>query len=201
MKKYIKYLLYILEHKKNVFIECWKEGLYLHAFTHDLSKFRSSEFIPYARYFYGDYPSQAVLNSVPGINHSMRTKEQVKDEFEKAWEHHYKNNPHHWNYYNGEDMEYKDIDKMLCDWKAMSRKFGGTAQEFYLKNYKKMHLSFHTRMYIESLLDLNFSEVHGYGHTMEQFAEKYDRETYDGYFGWIKERYKIDTYEMLKQTN
>lgn len=54
MNKYIKYLLYVLEHKKNVFKTCWNKGLYLHAFTHDLSKFRPSEFIPYARYFYDE---------------------------------------------------------------------------------------------------------------------------------------------------
>lgn len=31
-----------------------KRGLYLHAFTHDLSKFLPSEFIPYAKWFYGE---------------------------------------------------------------------------------------------------------------------------------------------------
>lgn len=47
------YLLYVLEHKKNVFKVCWKRGMYLHAFTHDLSKFLPSEFFPYAERFYG----------------------------------------------------------------------------------------------------------------------------------------------------
>jgi hypothetical protein len=50
---YLKYLLYVLEHKWNVGIECLKMGMPLHALTHDLSKFRPSEFIPYAKYFYG----------------------------------------------------------------------------------------------------------------------------------------------------
>jgi len=54
MKKYLDYLKYVLEHKKNVFIECWKEGLYFHAFTHDLSKLLPCEFFPYANYFYSD---------------------------------------------------------------------------------------------------------------------------------------------------
>ena len=52
MNKYLKYFLYVLEHKKNVGIECIKEGRYIHAITHDMSKFRPSEFIPYARFFY-----------------------------------------------------------------------------------------------------------------------------------------------------
>ena len=55
MDKYIKYFLYILEHKKNVFKMCWKKGLYLHAFTHDLSKFLPDEFFPYANWFYGKF--------------------------------------------------------------------------------------------------------------------------------------------------
>lgn len=150
IKPYIDYLKYLLEHKKNVFIECWKEGLYLHAFTHDLSKFLLCEFIPYARYFYID-------------------KKKYKDDFEKAWEHHQLNNPHHWDfwqydlhgYYNGmctlkdsilnepEEMEYKYIKQMICDWKGMSRKFGGSAQQYYLDNYNEIRLNRNTRRKVE----------------------------------------------------
>ncbi|MFE1245053.1 hypothetical protein ACFW35_13050 [Fictibacillus sp. NPDC058756] len=36
MKVYGRYLLYILDHKLNVFIECWKEGLYVQGIIHDL---------------------------------------------------------------------------------------------------------------------------------------------------------------------
>ena len=43
-----------MNHKKNVGIEAWKDGLYIHAFTHDLSKFLPSEFIPYSKFFH-DY--------------------------------------------------------------------------------------------------------------------------------------------------
>lgn len=199
MKKYWLYFKYIIEHKRNVFLECRKvKGMWWHGITHDLSKFSPSEFFPYARKFYGNYPPKALLKDIGYKN--IKTKESIEEEFQKAWEHHYKNNPHHWNYWIGKDMDCKDIDKMICDWKAMGRKFGDTAQEFYLKNYKKMDLTFYTRMYIELALDLNLSEAHGYGHTMEQFSEMYDKETYDNYFGWIKEKYKIDTYEILKHT-
>lgn len=156
MKKYIEYLKYILEHKKNVFIECWKEGLYLHAFTHDISKFRPSEFIPYARHFYGDYISNVVLNNVSCIENKskIRTKEQVKEEFEKAWKLHYKRNKHHWNHWVGRDMPDKYIKQMICDWKAMARKFGDTAQEFYMKNYDSVELTRESRVYLEFELGL-----------------------------------------------
>lgn len=80
IKTYYQYLMYVLEHKKNVFKVCWKKKMYKHAFTHDLSKFCKKEFIPYAKYFYID-------------------KDTYKAEFKQAWEHHYKNNPHHWQYW------------------------------------------------------------------------------------------------------
>ena len=180
MEKYWLYFKYILEHKKNVFVECRKtKGMWWRGITHDLSKFLPCEFVPYTKKFYGGSYEE--------------------EEFQKALEHHYKNNSHHWNYYNGEDMDYKDIQEMICDWKAMAKKFNSTAQEFYLKNYKKMNLSWNTRMYIELILDLNFSEAHGYGHTMEKFAEMYNEEDYNNYFGWIKEKYGIDTYKMFNE--
>lgn len=152
MNKYIKYLLYVLAHKKNVFKTCWSKGLYLHAFTHDLSKFRPSEFIPYARYFYGNYPPNALLKDI-GYK-DIKTKEEVKREFEKAWELHYKRNKHHPEHWIGEIMPRKYIIQMICDLEAMSLKFGGTAQEYYLKNYYKWNITYETRLRLERLLDL-----------------------------------------------
>ena len=55
MKKYTKYLNYVLRHKWYVMIECFKRGQYWRGIMHDMSKFRPSEFIPYAIYFYEDY--------------------------------------------------------------------------------------------------------------------------------------------------
>ena len=59
---YWKYFKYVMEHKRNVFIECMnmakkykgqdKIDLIIHAFTHDMSKFLPCEFIPYAKWFY-----------------------------------------------------------------------------------------------------------------------------------------------------
>lgn len=156
MNKYIKYLFYILEHKKNVFIECWKEGLYLQAFTHDLSKFLPSEFIPYARNFYGKYIPQRILDNLVGVENKskIRTKEQTKEEFNKAWQLHYKRNKHHPEHWAGRDMPRKYIKQMVCDLKGMSRKFGDTAQEYYLKNYYKWDITHETRFRLEIELDL-----------------------------------------------
>lgn len=152
MNKYIKYLLYVLEHKKNVFKTCWSKGLYLHAFTHDLSKFRPSEFIPYARYFYGSYPPNALLKDIGYKN--IKTKEKIKEDFEKAWQLHYSRNKHHPEYWSDGKIPHKYIIQMICDIEAMSLKFGGTAQEYYLKNYNKFKLEKWTRHNLEINLDL-----------------------------------------------
>jgi len=82
---------------------------------------------------------------------------ECKNNFNKAWEHHYKNNKHHWNYWidNNEialDMPLKYINQMICDWKGMSRKFGDTPQSFYKNNRHKMNLSIRTRCYVEFTL-------------------------------------------------
>lgn len=205
---YIENLKYILEHKKNVFIECIKLSkelkgknklnIIIHAFTHDLSKLSFKEFKPYTMKFFGGKHLSRQFLELMSLEDKCISQEEVNENFNIAWEHHYKNNKHHWNYWIGQDMPYKYIIQMICDWKGMSRKFGDTAQEFYLKNYKKMDLSWRTRMDIELILNLNLSDAYNYGHTMEQFAKMYDKETYDIHFGFTKDKYGIDSYELLK---
>ncbi|APH20811.1 DUF5662 family protein [Clostridium botulinum] len=165
---YIKYFKYVCEHKKNVFKECVKmskrykgknkRDLIIHAFTHDLSKFNPKEFIPYARYFYGNYPSDAVLFNVPCIQNKdkIKTKENVKKDFNKAWQHHKDRNKHHWNYWHERKLEMplRYIIEMICDWSAMSIKFGDTPQDFYCKNYDKIKLKHNSRVNLEFELGL-----------------------------------------------
>ena len=50
--KYFKNLIYIIQHKYYVLIECWKVGLYWQGLTHDISKFNLQEFRPYAWKFF-----------------------------------------------------------------------------------------------------------------------------------------------------
>lgn len=157
MKKYWKYFKYVIEHKKNVFIECWKEGLYLHAFTHDLSKFSPKEFKAYAIKFYGEKDCKRCNYNQIGLGSGKWAKECVDYSYEKfniAWEYHYKHNKHHWNYWIGREMPEKYIKQMICDWKAMGRKFGDTAQEFYMKNHDKINLNHSSRVLLEFNLGL-----------------------------------------------
>ena len=67
---------------------------------HDESKFSEEEFEPYAQKWYGD---------------GKDTRE-----YELAWEHHYMNNEHHPEYWNGEDMPLIYILEMICDWGSFS---------------------------------------------------------------------------------
>jgi len=170
---YYEYLKYVLEHKKNVFIECmivskgyWNEKydksnnrriareLFVHAFTHDLSKFSSKEFKPYAWKFYGGKQASRKLLELTGMSDKCISQEDVEEQFNKAWEHHYKSNSHHPEQWELLNMPMKYIRQMVVDLKAMSRKFGGTAQEYYLQNYYKWDMTHETRHRVEIGLDL-----------------------------------------------
>ena len=136
---YWKYFLYILEHKKNVGIECFKMGMPIHAITHDLSKFLPSEFIGYAKYFYGN-------------------KEKYKKDFDSAWLLHQHRNKHHWDYWVKSDthpvsMPKKYVKQMIADWRGMGRKFNDTAESFYNKNKDRFIMHIETEFCINELIN------------------------------------------------
>jgi len=135
---YWTYFKYIMEHKKNVGIECLKMGLFIHAITHDLSKFRPSEFIPYAKFFY-----------LKDRTNKYKQSDEDGPNFQKGWNHHQKRNRHHWNYWvsvtrknevTPVEMPLKYVRQMMADWNGMSRKFGGTTEEYFNKNKDSMIL-------------------------------------------------------------
>lgn len=96
---------------------------------HDESKLSKEEFFAYRQYFYP-------------------TSEETKDRraFEEAWEHHWKNNDHHWQNWTKEfGDEHSDASELslfhnIIDWMAMGYEFGDTAQEYYESNKDKIHL-------------------------------------------------------------
>ena len=139
------YLDYINEHRKNV-AEVWKRvgellvgefGLDDYIWfsidalivEHDNSKYDLEEFHGYRQYFYP-------------INSGGKDKLM----FNVSWNHHYHKNKHHWEYWVMEDgfvitMPFQYVFEMLCDWSAMSLKFGGVPSEYYEKNSSKMKLA------------------------------------------------------------
>ena len=142
---YWKYFKYVVEHKVNVGIECLKMGLFVHAITHDLSKFLPSEFFPYARFF---------------MNKNRAKEYRQSDDFQTGWCHHQNRNKHHWNYWvsvTRKDelvplpMPGKYVMQMIADWRGMSRKFGGSAEKYYDENKYKMILHNDTIQMIEHI--------------------------------------------------
>lgn len=142
---YWKYFKYIIQHKWFVFIECLKLMQPWHGVVHDLSKFLPSEFFPYAhKFFSGDYAYKYF---------------EVEDAFSKAWLLHQHRNKHHWDYWVKSDgspvpMPGKYVVQMIADWRAMSRKFGGTAVEYYVKGKQGMVLHSETVDLVECMLKI-----------------------------------------------
>ena len=139
MKKYLKYFLYLLIHKKNVFIICMKKGMFVHAFMHDMSKFSRIEFMSYVKHFYGN------------------PEERKNSGFEYGWLNHIRKNKHHWNYWVHLDgtpliMPLTYVEQMICDWEAMGIVFEDTALNYYEKNKSKITLHPETRSLLENLL-------------------------------------------------
>lgn len=110
---------------------------------HDQSKFGIEEFDAYRRHFHSIDETE---------------KEESKDDFEKAWEHHYSVNKHHSEYWfdengNPKEMNHMYVIEMICDWIAMSIKFCGNPYEWYKENVdSKIKLHDNTKKLVESLL-------------------------------------------------
>lgn len=152
VRTYTLYARYVLRHKLFVFIECCRLGVIWRGVVHDLSKFRPSELIPYARYFYGTKCS----------TESEREYRQLA--FDKAWLMHQHRNPHHHQYWvlREDDGPLKLLPmpdsyrrEMLADWRGagMALGFGRRIGQWYLKNRHRMHLHPETRLWIEMMIE------------------------------------------------
>ncbi|MBS8266329.1 hypothetical protein DYI25_18055 [Mesobacillus boroniphilus] len=135
--------LYILEHKINVLVECWNEGLYIQGITHDLSKFNPKEFLPYTKKFFLDRKIDSI--------------DEKKWKF--AWLHHQHKNKHHWEYWvvdpnqkQALPMPRKYLLEMVCDWRSFSRRWGKKVKLSNLSLSDKMILHPETRDALEMII-------------------------------------------------
>ena len=127
---------------------------------HDSSKFSDVEFEPYRARFYPYYEDQMNNN--------------VEEEFEKAWEHHYTHNKHHPEYWlikmGGKEkiipMSNEAFIEMICDWVAMSMNFKESTYEWWKNNREKkakyftpLDLEFIDEVMKEFEVDFDFSET------------------------------------------
>ena len=151
---YVKYLWYVIKHKWFVMLECWKRGLIWRGITHDLSKLRPSEFIPYARHFYGSIKKG---KDETGYYKPTNTGDKA---FDFAWLLHQKRNDHHWQWWilpedEGGLVVLEISDKarkeMLADWHGAGRAQGTpNSWKWWQKNNHKMTFGPETRKWIEA---------------------------------------------------
>ena len=112
--------------------------------NHDLSKLSHEEFIPYRDNFY---------------SLDEKTKQENKEKFENAWEHHKSNNIHHWQ--SRVDKKFTEIQGFIgvyyaienvMDWIAMSYEFNEKPlNKYYLENKDKITLSDDDKYIIETV--------------------------------------------------
>ena len=169
IKKQTKnYKKYIKEHQENIkkAFEEIKENpvifqrygneilnaLWERVLIHDKSKYSEEEFIPYRKNF---FPINA------------EEKENNRLDFDKAWEHHWKNNSHHWQYrknktsFNKDNQEeILDVLENILDWIAMGYKFNDRPYQYYENNKNNIILCEDEKNYLEDLIynaiDVNY---------------------------------------------
>jgi hypothetical protein len=178
MLKHLRYLLYVLRHKRLVYREGRKLGLgRWRLLTHDLSKFSRAEWGPYVEWFYGredgkgwrNAPSKVVrtetrytITQTSPFIVEFRAKREA--EFQAAWQHHYRNNSHHWEYWlfkneanedEARQMGWYDRLEMIADWKAAGLAIHGRDDvvEFYDKNKDRMNIHPQTRLWVEEMIN------------------------------------------------
>ena len=164
MMKYYYYLEYVLKHKWFVFVECRKAGIFWRGLLHDLSKFRPSEFIPYARYFYGKYPDYEAYEGTT-VKRPRFFKEDIQRRFDRAWLKHIHRNPHHWQYWILQEddgpqklipIPPKILIEMVCDWHGAGKAITGedNIEDWYQQNKDKIMLNRINRKFVEKKIGL-----------------------------------------------
>ena len=115
-------------------------------FNHDISKFCEAEFTQYRNWFY----------PVPG-------EAKNKEAFDSAWEHHKKNNLHHWEEWTKKEKYNHYADEVNCvhmviDWVAMGFEMGDTAKQYYERNKDRIKLPKWAELLIYEIFDRIYEE-------------------------------------------
>lgn len=119
-----------------------------------MSKFLPSEFVPYARFFHGKWPTreQIKLDIQYGTEYpDALTKEGVRETWERAFLKHIHRNNHHWQYWcfiNKKGhmeplvMTVGAWKEMLADWEGAGKSITGNLDtlEWYTRNRNKIIL-------------------------------------------------------------
>jgi hypothetical protein len=158
VRQFLAYLQYILRHKWFVFVACCRLGIPWLGIVHDLSKFSSKEFGPYARNFFNrDGSKRSVRDKTGAYNPNSQA-----EEFKLAWLNHQRNK-HHWQAWvsigdggslNVLPMPYKCCVEMVADWIGAGMAISGRKdpRPWYKANAEDMLLHPTTKETIESIL-------------------------------------------------
>lgn len=112
---------------------------------HDKSKLSVAEFVPYRRSF---YPVESEQDPVGKVI--------TKDKFNKAWEHHKANNPHHWQHWTAIQNPGVRVLELHCihmvvDWVGMALQRGNPFAQYYRKNKDEIHIPLWAHEYVEEI--------------------------------------------------
>lgn len=157
MRRHLKYLSYVLRHKWFVFLATRRLGIPWLGIIHDLSKFRPSEWLPYARHFHNPDGTNKQVRNNTGYYKPTDTGDKA---FDFAWLLHQKCNRHHWQWWIlPEDdggvkvlpMPDKYRRELLADWQGASvtQGYGWDVGPWYQENKGRMQLHPETRQWLE----------------------------------------------------
>lgn len=173
MTKHWKYLKYVLRHKWYCMEACFKNPswlceVWILGIIHDWSKFRPSEWFPYAEYFYGFYGVNWSQKKHGGCGDEIKLHKKISYCFDKAWLLHQHRNKHHWQYWvlreddGGTkllDMPDRYILEIVADWYAAGMAIAKRPEisPWYEQNKSRIMLSDRTRKILETVIK-NFDE-------------------------------------------
>lgn len=164
-RTHVRYLRYVLLHKWRVLRAGLPLGVPLwQLLVHDMSKFSSEEWGPYARWFYTRAPDGRTWYEVykeardlhPGcMSEPWQTARNLKADFDGAWVHHQRYNDHHWESWKRQPMPDRYAREMVADWTAAGMDKGFLdVHEWYVLNRTRILLHPDTRVLVERLLAL-----------------------------------------------
>jgi len=162
IRRHFSYARYLIRHKLYVTRECFRHGLIWRGVVHDLSKFRPSEWFPYAKHFYAPN-GQSMRSARRDKTGYYKLTDTGDTAFDFAWLLHQKRNLHHWQWWvlpedNGgvKVLEMQEVyaREMVCDWigAGLAQGHGRDILPWYEKNKHKMRLHPNTRVLVENML-------------------------------------------------
>ena len=162
IRRNVQYAKYVIRHKWFVMLACFKHGIPWRGIVHDISKFRPSEWIPYARFFYDPNGNKKTRRDSTGYYKPTDTGDVA---FDYAWLLHQKRNKHHWQWWclpkDGGGIKVLPMPRkyaleMYCDWVGAGRAQGVddwyNPGRWYEANKSKMILHADTVRMVEDFI-------------------------------------------------